>query len=153
MIAFKLNKSYFTGETLDAPKGIAPRGYTFTNPGTTPEGMWAILTKNGVEYTATPPPTPVPGVSVEPYYGTRITRLAFRNRFTFAEKVALETAAESNATLRVMMKDQESATCIDLGRQDTIDGVNALVGLTLLTEERATEILTTPVQEIEAYNG
>lgn len=80
---------------------------------------------------------------------TRITKLAFRQRFTFAERVAIETAAETDASVRVMLKDQEAASYIDLSRQDTIDGVNALATATLITEARAGEILNNPIQDIE----
>ena len=81
--------------------------------------------------------------------GTKITRLAFRQRFTIAEKVGIETAAETDITVRVMMKDQDAATYIDLSRQDTIDGVNYLVSQGLLTQDRADEILNAPVQPVE----
>lgn len=80
---------------------------------------------------------------------SRITKLAFRQRFTFAERVAIETAAETDASVRVMLKDQEAATFIDLSRQDTIDGVNALASGGLITAQRASEILTNPIQDIE----
>lgn len=80
---------------------------------------------------------------------SRITKLAFRQRFTFAEKVAIETAAETDASVRVMLKDQEAASFIDLSRQDTIDGVNALASAGLITAPRASEILTNPIQSIE----
>lgn len=87
---------------------------------------------------------------------SRITKLAFRQRFTFAEKVEVETAAETNAGIRVMLKDQEAANFIDLSRQDTIDGVNYLTtvmrqdGITpLISTQRASEILTNPIQPVE----
>jgi hypothetical protein len=80
---------------------------------------------------------------------SKITKLAFRQRFTFAERVAIETEAETDASVRVMLKDQEAASFIDLSRQDTIDGVNALAAATLITEQRASEILNNPIQDIE----
>ena len=84
---------------------------------------------------------------------TLVTRLGFRQRFTFSERVAIETAAQSDASVRVMLKDQEAATFIDLARQDTVDGVNALAEAGLITAERAVEILTAPVQILEQYRG
>ena len=91
----------------------------------------------------------------EPY---KITRLAFRQRFTLPERVAIETAAETNATVRVMLKDQEAATFIDLSRQDTIDGVNYLTTVMqpdeltpLISSFRANEILTAPIQSTERF--
>lgn len=80
---------------------------------------------------------------------TKITRLAFRNRFTGAEKVALYTAAEANIQLKIYLDDLAAATFIDIGRADTIASVNALVSAGLLTSDRAAAILTDPVQSDE----
>jgi hypothetical protein len=84
---------------------------------------------------------------------TKVTRLAFRNRFTFAEKVDIETAAESDAAVRVLLKDQESATFIDLARLDTQQGVQLLVSKNLITAQRAAVILSLTIQPEEAFNG
>lgn len=72
---------------------------------------------------------------------TVITRLALRNRFTFAEKVAIETAAETSASLRVLLKDLESATFIDLARPDTIAGMQVLESMGILAAGRSAEIM------------
>lgn len=91
---------------------------------------------------------------------TRITQLAFRNRFTSAEKMALEMAAlddpkapmaqrQQAAAIRVHLADVAASTFIDLAAQDTRDGVLALEAGGLLTEERALEILDAPVQPHE----
>ena len=87
---------------------------------------------------------------------TRITRLAFRNRFTVAEKVALEMASLDNpagtlaqrqqaAAIRVHLADVAASTFIDLCSQDTRAGVQALKAGGLLTEGRALEILDAPI--------
>lgn len=91
--------------------------------------------------------------SVAQAESVKITKLAFRNRFTFAEKVAVETAAESDPVVRVLLKDQEAATFIDLSRQDTIDGVQLLVSKSLLTQVRADEILSLTIANSEQYGG
>lgn len=87
----------------------------------------------------------------------KITKLAFRSRFTQAEKAGMEAfAAQSNAyayALRAAMGDQRDATFIDLSRQDTISGISQLVSMGLLTEIRANEILNNPVTEVERYLG
>lgn len=83
----------------------------------------------------------------------KITKLAFRNRFTFAEKVAIETAAESDPTVRVLLKDQEAATFIDLARLDTQQGVQLLASKNLITTERAEAVLSLSVQPEEAFTG
>ena len=91
---------------------------------------------------------------------TRITRLAFRNRFTQTEKVTLELAAlddpaatlaqrQQAAAIRVHLADVAASTFIDLGSQDTRAGVLALEAGGLLTEGRALEILDAPVQPHE----
>lgn len=70
-----------------------------------------------------------------------VTRLALRNRFTFAEKVAIETAAETDAEVRVLLKDLESATHIDLTRPDTIAGMQILESKGILAAGRSAEIM------------
>lgn len=88
---------------------------------------------------------------------TRITRLAFRNRFTQAEKVALEIAAIDNpaatlaqrqqaAAIRAHLADVAASTFIDLGRDDTRAGVQALEAGGLIGVGRALEILDAPVE-------
>lgn len=89
-----------------------------------------------------------------------ITKLAFRNRFTAAEKVALEIAALDNASagmaarqqaasLRAYMKDMETARFIDLDRTDTRGGVLQLEALGLLAAGRAAQILDAAIQPEE----
>lgn len=93
-----------------------------------------------------------------------LTKLAFRNRFTRAEKVTLEMAALDNpaatiaqrqqsAALRADFKDQEGATFIDLARPDLRAGVQSLEALGLLARGRAAEILDAPITDIERYRG
>lgn len=91
--------------------------------------------------------------NISAVYNTKLSKLGFRNRFTFQEKVAIEEAAVSDAQVRVLLKDQDSATYIDVSRQDTIAGVNMLVGKQLLTAERAESILSTTILPTEIYNG
>lgn len=87
----------------------------------------------------------------------RITRLAFRNRFTRAEKAALEFAAlddpaapmaqrQQSAQLRAMLADQAAAKYIDLDDTATVDGVRLLEQAGLLAAGRADAILGAPVQ-------
>lgn len=92
--------------------------------------------------------------------GQHITKLAFRNRFTLAEKAALEFAALDNpggsqsermqaARLRVYLADVVAATYVDLAWSDTRAGVMQLEDLGLLAEGRALEILDAPIQPWE----
>lgn len=95
---------------------------------------------------------------------SRITRLAFRNRFTTAEKVGLEIASLDNpaatmeqralaATLRAYLQDVQAATFIDLSRPDTRAGVVQLEQVGLIGAGRATAILDTPPTAEERYTG
>ena len=97
---------------------------------------------------------------ISPPQNTKITKLAFRNRFTQAEKIAIEFASIDNpstdtaarlqaAALRAYLKDVDSATFIDLTRQDLIDGTQALETMTLIASGRADQILTTPIEPHE----
>lgn len=93
--------------------------------------------------------------------GGIITVLAFRTRFTQAEKVTLELASidvptatmqarQMAAMLRVMAQDLNVATYVDLNRADTITGVNALETYGIIGPGRAAQILdTTNIQDIE----
>ena len=82
-------------------------------------------------------------------YGTKVTKLAFRNRFTFAEKIAIEVMADSDAEVRVLQKDMDAALFIDLSRPETVAGMGFYESKGLLTSARVVEILTSSVTEIE----
>lgn len=82
-----------------------------------------------------------------------ITRLAFLNRFTDAEAVAIDLASigatVEAAGLRRYLAKVNAATFIDLDRADTRAGVQALEAGELLAAGRALEILDAPVQDAE----
>lgn len=86
-------------------------------------------------------------------YGSRITKLAFKQRLTQAERIAIRNAAKENDLVYDFQDLLDSATFVDLKRQDTIDGVNQLEQSGLLAEGRADEILNAPVQQHEVYRG
>lgn len=101
-------------------------------------------------WTVLPPPAP----------DTRTTKLAFRNRFTQAEKVAMEIAGLDNpaapmaeraqsAALRANVADLAAATFIDLQRPDTRAGVQMLEAAGLLAPGRALAILDAPIRAEE----
>ena len=71
----------------------------------------------------------------------RISRLAFRNRFTDAEKLALYTAAESSVQLRVYLDDLAAAEFVDLDYPATVAGVQALEQAGIIGAGRAAQIL------------
>lgn len=79
----------------------------------------------------------------------RITKLAFRNRFTPAEKNALYTAAKSSVDIQIYLDDVSAATFIDLQRADTRANVQALETAGLLAAGRAMQILDAPIRPDE----
>jgi len=82
-----------------------------------------------------------------------ITKLAFRQRFTFPELIAIETATGASVPLRVLKDNLNVATYIDLSRPDTAAAMGILVSSGLITAERANIILTTPPVSSELYQG
>lgn len=103
-----------------------------------------------VEFEPDAPPAP-------PAESFKITRLAFLNRFTDAEAIAIDLASQGAtvpaASMRRYMQKVNAATYIDLGRADTRAGVQALEAAGLLAAGRATVILNTPPTAEEAWNG
>jgi len=84
---------------------------------------------------------------------TIITRLAFLNRFTTEEAIALDLksigATVDAASLRLYRSKVDAASFIDLSREDTRQGVQYLETLGVLAEGRAAEILDTPAADGE----
>ena len=110
-------------------------------------------TWDGTQFIAPPPPEPAPQPTI-------VTRLAFRNRFSQPEKVALEMASLDNpgasmsqrqqaAGLRAYLADVAAASFIDLSRPETRAGVQFLEAAGMLADGRALEILDAPVQPEE----
>jgi hypothetical protein len=81
----------------------------------------------------------------------KITKLAFRQRFTMTELINIELATASNPILQVLKDNLSVSKYIDLTRDDTISGVGLLQSLGLITSERATTILTAIPAEHEKY--
>lgn len=86
-----------------------------------------------------------------PTLGTKITKLAFSNRLSFAEETGIETAGVSDAEVRVILRKLNNAKFIDLALTQTASLLAILVSKTLLTSERATAILTGTVTADEVY--
>jgi hypothetical protein len=87
----------------------------------------------------------------------RVTRLGFLDRFADAEAVAIDLssmgATVEAASIRRFVAKVNAAQYIDLAREDTILGVNALEQMGLIGEGRAVEILSPPVTDDERYEG
>jgi hypothetical protein len=79
------------------------------------------------------PPTPAPRAP--------ISKREFLKKFTPAEYAAIKAAANANAELDYYWQQFLLAEFIGMDDPDTINGVNLLVLVGLLTVERAAEIL------------
>ena len=89
-----------------------------------------------------PEPEPEPPTTIYSKFG-------FRSRFTLQELVGIDNAGanptltpEQKGTLNTIGKNFEVASEIDLTHAQTIQGVEYLASVGLLTQERATQILT-----------
>jgi hypothetical protein len=88
-----------------------------------------------------PEPAPEnPNVTTETM-ATPLTKLAFMNRFTMDELVAIYTAAKTEVMVEVFLDKLKLAEEVDLSDPHTITGVQSLAASGLLTEARAQEVL------------
>ncbi|WP_404377812.1 hypothetical protein [Vreelandella aquamarina] len=126
----------FTGKTVE----IGPKDPIFPNSIMTPppETDGFAIWDGNKWFTRDEYPTPPQRV---PPRVTKLTRLEFRNRFTTAEKVALENARETNAMVRVFFDDLAAAEYVDIEEEAVVEGVQYLESQGLIAEGRAAEIL------------
>jgi len=100
-------------------------------------------------------------IKIQQAQETKLTRLAFLDRFTDAEAVAIDLASIDNptgtseerigqASIRRYMSKIDAATFVDVAREDTIAGVNVLETMGLIGTGRADEILSTEITSEEA---
>lgn len=92
-------------------------------------------------------------ISLAGYQGeTKITRLAFRKRFTDLEKGTIYTAAKTSVGFQVWLDDLAASTYVDLTRSDTIATVAALAAYGIIQASRKNIILdTSTITEDERY--
>ena len=118
------------------------------------EGQWIDLTgvnpEPGIGWSyeggvfAPPPPPPAP-----PALPPIITKIAMLTRLTDAEYVGILAAAKTDIEVEGWLGRFNAASTINLDDQRTKDGMALLVTENLLTQARATAILTDPVQDSE----
>lgn len=88
---------------------------------------------------------------------TKITQLAFLNRFTDDEAVDIDLASIGNtreaALLRRYLQKVNAATYIDLARPDLTEDLQKLVNFNILTQERVDFILFDPIKDHEIFKG
>ncbi|TXH98126.1 MAG: hypothetical protein E6Q75_02460 [Rheinheimera sp.] len=89
-------------------------------------------------------PEPLPVQPIQFDLGWCITTSAFRQRFTFAERVDLKTKANTNIALAVLIEDLSDATYADLTLAEYAEAMGLLVYTGVLTVERVAAIMTTP---------
>lgn len=116
-------------------------------------GTWVDLTgvnpQPGVGWTYangvfTPPPVPTP-----PVLPPVITKIAMITRFTDPEFVGVLSAAKTDVEVEGWYARFSAASVINLQDPRTVNGINMLVSKNLLTQARATAILTDPAQPDE----
>ena len=115
------------------------------------DGLWVEVTDvdprpgpgwsydNGV---FAPPPTLPPPPPIIP-------NSAFLDRFTQPEYLGILTAAKTDVEVEAWNNWVLINKAIDLAAQRTKDGIAMLVGKGLFTQQRANEILTSPIQLYE----
>jgi hypothetical protein len=87
--------------------------------------------------------------SQEPPLPPVITKVAFRFRLTDAEYVAILTASKTDVAVEAWVSTFNMVSQVNLSDERTVAGLNVLVSEGLLTQERATEILSAIVLEGE----
>lgn len=82
----------------------------------------------------------------------QITPAAYFRRFTVFEEAAIRTAAKDNMVITVLLSRVENATFVDLDDPSVFDGLEVLVSINLLTQDRADAIRTAAVQPSETLS-
>ena len=113
------------------------------------EGIWIDITNEnvgpGYSYNDGVFTEPVPVIP-----SAIITKIALLNRMTDAEFIGIINAAKTDAEVELWKTRFDNATTIDLNDGSrVVAGFPMLVTKALLTQARATEILTAPIQPNE----
>lgn len=78
-----------------------------------------------------------------------VTKVAMISRFTPEEYVGIVGATKTDVQVQAWYDLFQAANVVDLTDERTIAGINSLVTKNLITQVRANEILTNPVQPNE----
>ena len=90
---------------------------------------------------AFPEPAPENAIADAQHPTTPLTKLAFMNRFTMDELVAVYTAAKTEVLVEVFLDKLKLAEHVDVTDPQTIAGLQALAASGLLAETRVQEVL------------
>lgn len=146
MLFYQILPNSYLGDTISHSTGHGiPLGYTGKVPPVVSEGQYVRWHGLGWEVTDVAPP-PVQPAPEPPQF---VTKVAFRFRLTDAEYVGILSAANADVEIQAWLETFNMVTQINLVDQRTKDGVATLVGNGLLTQARAEEVLTAPVQNSE----
>jgi hypothetical protein len=146
MIFYQILRNSYLGDTIGHPTGHGiPLGYTSKVPPVPKEGEYVRWHGQGWELTTTPPPVTEPA----PLAPQLVTKVAFRFRLTDAEYVAILEAADTDYAVKAWVETFNMVSQVNLSDERTIAGLNVLSSKGLLTQERATEILSAIVLEGE----
>lgn len=145
MKAYEVN----SGQSVELGDVVeVPAGYTDQPP---PGGLMAPVFREGQWVSAMMQVGGGVSAQVPALVGEqRITVLAFLSRFSDSEAVAIDLASIGATTeaagIRRYMSKVNAANYIDLMREDTQTGVQALEVAGLIAEGRAVEILDAPIR-------
>jgi hypothetical protein len=118
-----------------------PLGYTRTAPPYIPKGKYARWTGMGWEITNEPPPEPEEEIRI-------ITKLAFLNRITDDEYIAMLSASKTDVPIEAWFKKFDLMEQIVLNKLN----LNLFLEKSIFTKERIDAILKSPVQDHERPN-
>jgi hypothetical protein len=122
------------------------------------EGNWVTgVPTNGQPYRMVMNGSYAESIWADVVAATKITQLAFLNRFFDEEAVDIDLASmgatREAALLRRYLQKVSAATFIDLARPDLSEDLQKLVAFNIMTQERVDYILSAPIQEHELYKG
>ena len=92
-----------------------------------------------------PAPIPVPDIPVD----TILTPMSFVRRFTLEEELKLRQEAKTDIVINALLNNLLIVKYVDLADERVIGGIRYLVEKAFISQERADEILTAPVQPFE----
>jgi hypothetical protein len=143
---YQILPNSYLGDTISHSTGHGiPLGYTSKVPPAITEGQYVRWNGLAWEVTDVAPP-PVEPAPPAPQF---VTKVAFRFRLTDAEYVGILSAAKTDVEVQAWLETFNMVSQINLVDSRTVSGVATLVGKGLLTQARADEVLTAPVQDSE----
>jgi len=142
MRVFQICENSYLGDVLEFPDGDGiPLGYTRTSPPSVKDGYFVRWGFNGWEVTKEPPPKPKEPLRV-------VSKLAFLNRLTDDEYVNMLSASKTNIAIEAWFNKFNLMENVLL---NTLN-MDIFVRENILSEDRITQILKSPVQDHERPN-